>query len=149
MKVVPIKFIDSEGYTLSLSLDRVYEVLGIEADYYRLLNDPEKKPYGNDPVLFEPECFKIVDPQEPEFWICEFGEEGERYCYPPEWNRIGFFEDYHDRVTEVRQIFWSVLKHYYPETWKEKEKRKIALRVTEKRRSFLALLAQPLMDTFG
>ncbi len=121
MKVIPIKLIDSEGYTLSLSIDRVYEVLGIEADFYRILDDPEKKPYGNDPVLFDPECFNVVDPQEPEFWICEFGEEGERYCYPPEWSSIGFFEDYHDGIPEVRQIFWNLLKRYYPETWKERK----------------------------
>ena len=121
MKVIPIKLIDSEGYTLSLSLDRRYEVLGIEGDFYRILDDPEKKPYGNDPVLFEPDCFEIVDPQEPKFWINEYGEEGERYSYPPEWHHIGFFEDYHDGVPEVRTIFWDCLKKYYPETWNERK----------------------------
>jgi hypothetical protein len=92
MKVSPIKLKDSKGYSLSLTIDRIYEVLGIEADTYRVLTDPESKPYGNDPVLYAPDCFKIVDPQEPDFWICQYGEDGERYCYPSEWNEVGFFE---------------------------------------------------------
>ena len=54
----------------------------------------ELNPTENDPVLYDPACFRIVDPQEPEFWVCEIGEDGERYCYPPEWSEVGFFEDY-------------------------------------------------------
>ncbi len=115
MKVVPIKLKDSEGYTLSLSLDREYEVLGIEADTYRILTDLETKLYGNDP-----DCFKIIDPQEPDFWISHYGEDGERYCYPPEWNEVGFFEDYHDGIPEARKKFWDLLRIYYPETWNER-----------------------------
>lgn len=119
MKVIPTKLIDSEGYTLSLSIGRVYEVLGIEADYYRILTDPESKPYGNDPVLYEPNCFKIIDPTELEYRVCEVGDEGERYCYPLEWSGADFFDDYHDGIHEARQLFWDLLKSYYPETWKE------------------------------
>ena len=106
---------------MALTIDRIYEVLGIEADTYRMLTDPESKPYGNDPVLYDPDCFRIVDPQEPDFWICQYGEDGERYCYPPEWNEVGFFEDYHDGISEVRERFWNLLKSYYPETWNERK----------------------------
>ena len=74
-------------------MGRVYEVLGIEADQYRLLNDENARSYGNDPLLFEPECFKIVDSEVPQLGQCENGEDGERYCYPKEWARVGFFED--------------------------------------------------------
>lgn len=45
---------------------------------------PDKLPYGNDRVLFDPDCFRIFDPIEPVFWICEYGDEGERY-YPETW----------------------------------------------------------------
>ena len=69
MKVSPIKIKDSEGHILFLSTDRIYEVLGIEADTYRILSDPESKPYGNNPVLYDPDCFKVIDPQEPDFWV--------------------------------------------------------------------------------
>jgi len=121
MKISPIKLKDSEGYSLSLTIDQIYEVLGIEADKYRVLTDPESKPYGNDPVLYDPDCFRIIDPQEPDFWTCQYGEEGERYCYPPEWNEVGFFEYYHDGISEVREKFWNLLKSYYPETWNERK----------------------------
>ncbi|MFH1932434.1 MAG: hypothetical protein ABIN18_12715, partial [Pseudomonadota bacterium] len=57
----------------------------------------------------------------PDFWICQYGEDGERYCYPPEWNEVGFFEDYHDGISEVRERFWNLLKFYYPETWNERK----------------------------
>jgi hypothetical protein len=121
MKVSPIKIKDSEGHFISLSKDRVYEVLGIEADTYLILSDPESEPYGNDPVFYDPDFFTVIDPNEPDFWVCQYGEDGERYCYPPEWNEIGFFEDYHDRVPEICERFWNMLKVYYPETWNERK----------------------------
>ena len=96
-------------------------MLGIEADEYRVLTDPEPKPYGNDPVLYDPDCFRIIDPQEPDFWTCQYGEEGERYCYPPEWNEVGSFEYYHDGISKVREKFWNLLKSYYPQTWNERK----------------------------
>jgi hypothetical protein len=74
-----------------LTADKNYRVLGIEADDFRLLND-EGKPY-----LYPPDLFVIVDPSEPDDWVSEFGEEGERYAYPKELGRPGFFEDYFDR----------------------------------------------------
>ena len=85
-----------------------------------MLTDPESKPYGNDPVLYEPECFKIIDSKEPDFWICDRGDDGERYCYPPEWSEVGFFEDYHDGIPEARKKFWDLLRIYFPETWNER-----------------------------
>jgi hypothetical protein len=90
-------------------------VLGIEAGDYRILDDGTP-PHEPAPVLFEPDCFDITDATEPDFWVCEIGEDGERYCYPPEWRHTGFFEDYHDGATEALRVFWSGLKHYYPWT---------------------------------
>lgn len=121
MKVSPKKVRDSGGNILSLSMGHIYEVLGIEADSYRILSDSDSKPYGNDPVLCDPDCFKIIDPQEPDFWVCQYGDHNERYCYPPEWNEVGFFEDYHDGISEIRERFWNMLKVYYPETWNERK----------------------------
>lgn len=120
MKIKPIKTKAPDGRVLSLTLEREYEVLGIEADWFRLLDDPGNKPYGNDPVLFEPNCFEVTDPIEPSFWTCSVGDDGERYCYPPEWGIVGFFEDYHEGVEEVRKQFWEDLQRYYPLTWLER-----------------------------
>ena len=120
MLVTPIKTRAPDGRVVSLTVGRVYEVLGIEADNYRVLTD-EDTPYDpNDPVLYEPECFKIVDETEPDFWINETGDDGERYAYPERWGRAGFFEDYHDRDQAVRDQFWSDLHKFYPRTWEER-----------------------------
>ena len=121
MKVTPTTLTSPDGRKFSLTIGRTYEVLGIEADDYRILDDEDSQPYGNDPVLFEPECFEIIDPEEPSFWECEYGDDGERYCYPKEWFHIGFFEDYHDGLSETVVIFWKGVKKYYPETWKERK----------------------------
>lgn len=120
MKIKPIKPKAIDGTVLSLTIGREYEVLGIEANNFRIMNDSDKKPYGNDPVLFDPESFEVTDATEPSFWVCSVGENGGRYCYPPEWNSIGFFEDYHDGVEEVRKQFWEDLRRYYPLTWHER-----------------------------
>ncbi|MGD9128145.1 MAG: hypothetical protein PVH19_12275 [Planctomycetia bacterium] len=121
MKVTPTTLAGPDGRRFSLTIGRVYEVLGIEADDYRLLNDESTQPYGNDPVLFESEYFEVLAPEEPSFWQCQYGDEGERYCYPPEWNHPGFFEKYHDHVPEAIDTFWNGVKKYYPDTWKERQ----------------------------
>jgi hypothetical protein len=95
-----------------LTLETCYEVLGIEADHYRILDDQF------DPVLYDPSGFLIVDSSEPAFWECSEGEDMERYCYPAPWNTPGFFEDYHDHVEDARLQFARLLKDLYPETWK-------------------------------
>ena len=82
-----------------------------------------------DPVLFSPSCFEIVDTTEPVFWEQSFGDDGERYAYPPDWDKPGFFEDFHDGVDEVRKRFWEDHRKYYgeprsptksPEGWRER-----------------------------
>ena len=95
----------------SLTIGQDYEVLGIEADMYRILND------GGEPVLFHPLLFHIIDPAEPSFWTCEIGEEGERYCYPAEWKGC-FFEGFFDRKETARETFAKVLQKYYPDSYR-------------------------------
>jgi hypothetical protein len=116
MKVTPVTLKTPDGRNVWLTIGREYDVLGIEGKYFRILTDKKSDPWGNDPVLFESECFIVTDPHEPDFWECKVVE-GERYYYPPEWFEEYFFEDYHDGIEEVRKQFWSDLKRYYPETW--------------------------------
>lgn len=85
----------------------VYEVLGIEADYFRIINDLD------DPCLYEPDQFIVVDGAEPAFWLTRHGDDGERYCYPLQWRGPGFFEDYHDGIASVRQQFWDDCERLY------------------------------------
>jgi hypothetical protein len=98
----------------TLTAGKRYEVLAIEADSYRILDD------ADDPVLFDPSCFVILDDSEPIFWTCETGEGGERYCSPPERSRPGFFEKYHDGVKSVHDQFWKDLRERYPVTCSER-----------------------------
>ena len=107
---------------MSLTVGRVYEVLGIEADSYRVLTDEDNPNSPNDPVLYEPECFRVVDDSEPPFWLSAIGDEGVRYAYPVQWHRVGFFEDYHDGVAGVREQFWQDLRQLHPSTFEERQR---------------------------
>ena len=86
-----------------LSPHQQYVVIGIEADDLRLLND-EGRPY-----LYPARLFDLVDPREPADWVTEFGEEGERYAYPPPLNNTGFFEDFFDTKKKTVATFWHVV----------------------------------------
>jgi hypothetical protein len=97
VKLVTPNAADGTQYAL-LTLGAEYEVLGIEADSLRLVND------RGEPVLYDPACFQITDTAEPEDWVSVV-EDGVRYAYPPSWGQPGFFEDWHDGVPEVRQQF--------------------------------------------
>ncbi len=92
----------------SLTLNNVYEVIGIEANSYRIISDIDKEPY-----LYPPDCFEIVDDSIPTFWKTEYGKDKERYSYPSSWFAVGFFEDYFENVKEVRNQFWKEYKEYF------------------------------------
>ncbi len=80
-----------------------YFVIGIEADDYRILNDSGK------PYLYPLHLFEVIDPREPSIWTTEYGEDGERYSYPPALKEAGFFEDYFDGKEEALSKFWHVI----------------------------------------
>ena len=86
-----------------LTSDQPYFVIGIEADDYRILND-----FGK-PYLYPSHLFEIIDSQEPSIWITEYGDDGERYSYPPVLNEAGFFEDYFDGKDDALSKFWHVI----------------------------------------
>jgi hypothetical protein len=86
-----------------LTPDQHYFVIGIEADDYRILNDRGK------PYLYPSHLFRVIDPREPGIWITEYGDNGERYSYPPMLNDAGFFEDYFDGKEEAISKFWHVI----------------------------------------
>ncbi len=107
-----VKFIKNrdpeDGYEIeNLTTNKEYEVIGIEADYYRIIDEK------NEPILFSPDCFEIVDNDKPPFWVTEIGEDGEEYSYPPKWNEIGFFEDFFDYVKNVKDQFWKDYSKFY------------------------------------
>jgi hypothetical protein len=88
---------------LDLTPDQPYFIIGIEADDYRILNDSGK------PYLYPSHLFQVIDPREPSIWVTEYGEDGERYSYPPVLNEAGFFEDYFDGKEEALSKFWHII----------------------------------------
>ena len=88
-----------------LTFGQPYVVIGIEADELRLLNDAGR------PFLYPPDLFSLVDLSEPVDWVTEFGDDGERYSYPPSLNKSGFFEDFFDQKAKAVATFWRVVNH--------------------------------------
>ena len=80
-----------------------YVVIGIEADDFRILNDKGR------PYLYPRHLFETVVPREPADWLTEYGEDGERYAYPPLLNHCGFFEDFFDGKPDAVATFWRVV----------------------------------------
>jgi len=86
-----------------LTFGQAYLVIGIEADELRILNDAGR------PFLYPPKLFSLVDHREPIDWVTEFGDDGERYSYPPPLSKSGFFEDFFDQKAKAVATFWRVL----------------------------------------
>ena len=88
-----------------LSTQQPYVVIGIEADDLRILNDAGR------PFLYPSRLFRVIDRHEPADWVTDFGDDGERYAYPPPLNKPGFFEDFFDDRPKAVGTFWRVVNH--------------------------------------
>ncbi|MYB67436.1 MAG: hypothetical protein F4X75_02940 [Gemmatimonadetes bacterium] len=88
-----------------LTPNQHYVVIGIEADDFRILNDSGR------PFLYDDSLFEVVDSTEPDDWVTEIGEDGERYAYPLPLNAVGFFEDFFDGEKKAIVAFWQVVNH--------------------------------------
>jgi hypothetical protein len=86
-----------------LTFGQCYLVIGIEADELRILNDAGR------PFLYRADLFSFINSQEPVDWVTEFGDDGERYSYPPSLNESGFFEDFFDEKAKAVTAFWRVV----------------------------------------
>ncbi|WAS93151.1 hypothetical protein [Nannocystis punicea] len=105
------------GPIYSLTLGRVYEVLGVSGDMYQLLND------DNGPYLYEDECFEVIDPTAPDFWQFEhFGSS--TYAYPPSWAAPGFFERVDDEDPLACAQFWRDMEILYPWTFSQRREKR-------------------------
>jgi len=93
-----------------LTSGQLYLVIGIEADELRIINNAGR------PFLYPPDLFSLVDTREPADWVTEFGDDGERYSYPPALNRPGFFEDFFDQKAKAVATFWRVVNHHLART---------------------------------
>lgn len=83
----------------------MYEVIGIEAGDYRILDDTGR------PYLFSPELFQVVDAARPSHWVTEW-DEGVEYSSAPELSEPGFWEDYFDHDPAARKVFHQYLNQH-------------------------------------
>jgi hypothetical protein len=86
-----------------LTFGQPYVVIGIEANHFRILSG------ASSPV--SPQAVFVVDNREPNDWVTEIGNDGERYSYPPPLNKPGFFEDFFDQKAKAVATFWRVVNH--------------------------------------
>lgn len=105
MIVKLLKKSERKKYVGKIALNEgvAYRVIGIAADYFRILDE------DGEPILLPAYLFDVVDDSIPATWVVEKGEEGETYANPPEFNHVGFFEDFHDGDEKTIGIFWRVL----------------------------------------
>lgn len=101
-----VKLQQSASSYPDLTPGQPYVVIGIEADELRILNDQGR------PYLYSPDLFTVIDPREPADWEIEIGDDGERYAYPAQFNRVGFFEDFFDEKREAIATFWRVMNQH-------------------------------------
>lgn len=85
-----------------ITIGEVYSVIGIEGDYYRLVNDVK------EPVLYPKILFDIIDPDIPDNWL-KTEYEGELFLGPIETSRAGFYEDYFDGNKDNINIYKKML----------------------------------------
>ena len=88
-----------------LTRGQVYEVIGIEAGDYRILDD------SGSPVLFDPGLFRVVDRTRPAHWAMRI-EDGDEYAYAPELGAPGFFESYHEGDPKAVRAFNRYLNRH-------------------------------------
>ena len=87
-----------------LTIGKTYDVLevlfvGDRGWLLRLVGDGP-----NGVALFQLEMFDVVDPQVPPNWIATW--DNGTFCLSQEtWTRPGFWERYHDRDPNARQVF--------------------------------------------
>ncbi len=93
------------GIKYDLTRGAEYEVLAIEADDLRLMDDL------GEPYLFPPALFTVIDSRRPAEWVGKH-DDGVEYASAPELSGLGFFEDYFEgKRSAVRAFHRYVNRH--------------------------------------
>jgi hypothetical protein len=95
----------SDGIAHEFTPGAAYEVIGIEAGDFRVIDD------SGAPILAPPSLFEVADPARPAQWK-SWHQDGAEYAYAPELARPGFFEDFHEREpSAVREFHRYINRH--------------------------------------
>ena len=87
-----------------LEPNKIYEVIGIDHDSYRVINE------AGEPILYPKALFDVVEPSIPDSWIREEYAPDEYYIDPLELSKPGFYEDYFDGKSEAIATFQKFVK---------------------------------------
>lgn len=82
-----------------LEPNKIYEVIGLDHESYRIINDI------GEPILYPKALFDVVETIIPDTWVKEEYGEDEYYLDPPELSKPGFYEDYFDGKPEAIKRF--------------------------------------------
>ena len=105
MKVKTISVTETiDSINPGLTPNKDYFVIGIEDEYYRIVND------DGEPILYPKFLFRIIDRNYPDEWIEESYGEGEYTIQPPEFANNYFYEDYFDGDSKAIKIFKQYCK---------------------------------------
>lgn len=88
-----------------ITIGETYSVVGIEGNYYRLIND------AKEPILYPKVLFDIIDPDIPSDWL-ETEYDGEIFIEPPDTSEPGFYENYFDGDQDNIMIYKKMLVKY-------------------------------------
>jgi hypothetical protein len=84
----------------NLEPNKVYEVIGITGEYFRVINE------ASEPILYPKYLFYVIDPTIPGSWIRKDYPDDEYFIDPPELSGSNFdYEDYFDGKPEAKTIF--------------------------------------------
>lgn len=86
-----------------LSIYKIYDVIEINDEYYRVIN--ERK----EPILYPKYLFIVIDSYIPQSWTRHDYEDGEYFIGPPELNKKGFYEDFFDGDQKAISLFWEIM----------------------------------------
>jgi len=89
--------------TQNLTPGKMYALVGISQDSFRVLNDNE------EPVIYPKNMFDEIDLVIPGDWIWQRYSEDEYCVNPPELASPGFFEDWFDHKSEALTVFDNYL----------------------------------------
>ena len=87
-----------------LSINKIYDVISIEYECFRILNDQ------GEPILYPTNLFEIVDNRVQKDWIVDIEEDGSIEYVGPEIFNNYFFEDYFDGNENIKYKFNNWLK---------------------------------------
>lgn len=90
---------NSAEQTVNITVGKVYHVIGLDHDSYRIINDLD------EPIIYKKSLFDTIDGAIPSDWVCVKYSDDEYYINPVEFSSPGFYEDLFDGNAEAQEVY--------------------------------------------